>query len=608
MPEPRNHSVSTVEPRSFLAIPAVASLTGGLAGLAIAVLTLRLNPGADASIGDSAALLVWLALLYAVAAGLVASTVALVAGWLVRSGRWRTRVRGALLAWALMLPLFWVFSLPEVAGPFGPLLWAAEVIGLAPLGWLFAVRLPPGFRRVLTRVALLAGTAIALTFVGRGLMSSQGPVLAEQDPASREKGSPAWPAQDRSDETPVVLLCVDGMDPQLLEVMMRSGDMPTFSRLLAEGAYGPLATLEPTLSPAVWTTIVTGMDPEVHGIEGFVTSRFPFMNNSVRRFPMRTGLNFELFERLEKLPGVPHLRAPVIGTLRREPALWNIAEHYDPVGVWSWRVTQPVETLRGFMLAAPVTLSETRAPAASRRHPQDLLRGIERAPRPPDNPDLSAYLAPGQEAATLDPESVELRTIKRSLARGTAWTVPRLMAKYEARLVVSAFYSVDAFNHLFGTQHHAGSGQFAPALGERYRTVDRRLAEFLAGIRGPVNLILLSDHGYDFERDNHSFAPPGFFLAHGPGFQRGRKVNDLSVRDVTPMILYLLGLPTAADMPHGESDSWQAPLDPAWLLSHPPRVIPSWSWVETSRSAEKASDREREEQVLEELRTLGYIE
>ncbi len=45
--------------------------------------------------------------------------------------------------------------------------------------------------------------------------------------------------------------------------------MPNFQRLINNGVWGNLATLQPALSPMLWTSIATGKRAEKHGIHGF---------------------------------------------------------------------------------------------------------------------------------------------------------------------------------------------------------------------------------------------------------------------------------------------------------------------------------------------------
>jgi hypothetical protein len=71
----------------------------------------------------------------------------------------------------------------------------------------------------------------------------------------------------------VVLVGIDGAEWSVLDRLRAAGRVPVLARLLERGARGSLATLRPTLSPALWTTIATGETPAAHGVENFVTFR-----------------------------------------------------------------------------------------------------------------------------------------------------------------------------------------------------------------------------------------------------------------------------------------------------------------------------------------------
>ena len=68
----------------------------------------------------------------------------------------------------------------------------------------------------------------------------------------------------------VIVLGLDGMDPQTVDLLMAEGKMPNFARIRQEGAYGRLQSTHPLLSPVIWTTIATGKTPDQHGIGHFV--------------------------------------------------------------------------------------------------------------------------------------------------------------------------------------------------------------------------------------------------------------------------------------------------------------------------------------------------
>ncbi len=68
----------------------------------------------------------------------------------------------------------------------------------------------------------------------------------------------------------VLVLGVDGMDPTLLEALLRDGRMPNFARLAASGSFSPLRTSIPPQSPVAWSNFITGAGPGTHQIYDFI--------------------------------------------------------------------------------------------------------------------------------------------------------------------------------------------------------------------------------------------------------------------------------------------------------------------------------------------------
>ena len=52
--------------------------------------------------------------------------------------------------------------------------------------------------------------------------------------------------------------------------MLKQGQLPQFKKLIDNGAHGILKSQNPMFSPIIWTSIVTGKTPQVHGIDGVV--------------------------------------------------------------------------------------------------------------------------------------------------------------------------------------------------------------------------------------------------------------------------------------------------------------------------------------------------
>ena len=136
----------------------------------------------------------------------------------------------------------------------GPLLWSARLPGLAAI---LAAAAAGG----------LAFRMAAATLLDRRprlqwIVPAVGLVLIA---AATVLGT-ALPS--RTDKNGIVLFGVDGVDLELLRIMIRRTDLPHLERLLNERPYGDLLP-EPPYSPPSWTTLATGKLPEKHGIDNW---------------------------------------------------------------------------------------------------------------------------------------------------------------------------------------------------------------------------------------------------------------------------------------------------------------------------------------------------
>src|SRR3954452_8355617 len=104
----------------------------------------------------------------------------------------------------------------------------------------------------------------------------------------------------------VAIFAIDGADWELLSELADDGNLPNLKALSRGGTTGSTQTIEPTVSPLVWTTVSTGLTPDRHGVLDFI--------DHSRNLPVQSGA-------------------------RRAPAVWDIAEafgrHSTVVNWWT---------------------------------------------------------------------------------------------------------------------------------------------------------------------------------------------------------------------------------------------------------------------------------
>src|SRR6201996_2356994 len=88
--------------------------------------------------------------------------------------------------------------------------------------------------------------------------------LAEISPCRVEANGRSYAVPGR----PVVVICLDGFDPEYLEHGVADGTLPTIRELKSAGYVGTALATVPTTTNTNNTSIVTGVPPAIHGING----------------------------------------------------------------------------------------------------------------------------------------------------------------------------------------------------------------------------------------------------------------------------------------------------------------------------------------------------
>jgi len=385
----------------------------------------------------------------------------------------------------------------------------------------------------------------------------------------------------------VAIIGVDGCEWDKLGPLVESGRLPNFQRLMERGAYGPLRSEPPLVSPRIWTTIATGKTAEKHGIHGFVDEA-----------------------------GVP-----VNATMRSASAVWDIVSGFGlPVGVVGWYVTWPVEEVNGFILS-------------DRLH--SLLRGpvqmLQSAGGRPTNERLESfgkftfdagYKRYAHEELRYQQNRIVDEPLRWGYLRDAIYSRMATALTPSYRPALSAVYlrGVDFVQHFFWQYSDPEPFGGVPAEDiERYGEVidnyyvytDRLLGRLMESFGGDVNVIIVSDHGFKARLDPDPRRPQltgthdiaGVFIAAGPAVRAAGRMENATIFDITPTALVLMGLPVAEDM---DGRVLTEIIAEDHLDAYPPSSVPSYEPAVGRERGEVGST--MDDSIREQLKSLGYIE
>ncbi len=145
----------------------------------------------------------------------------------------------------------------------------------------------------------------------------------------------------------VVIVGLDGMDPEIATEYLAEGKLPNLAKLSESGTFKELRTTLPAMSPVAWSSFITGVDPSRHNI-------FDFLNRNLRTYlPELSSTKIEKSSRSISIGKYTiHLGKPNIKLLRKGKPFWNILDNY---GIFSSIIrvpmTFPPEKLNGVLLS-----------------------------------------------------------------------------------------------------------------------------------------------------------------------------------------------------------------------------------------------------------------
>ncbi len=377
--------------------------------------------------------------------------------------------------------------------------------------------------------------------------------------------------------------------------------------LMDGGTYGNLATLEPQLSPMLWTSIATGKMAYHHGVHGFTEVD-----------PVSGGI------------------VPVSAATRKCKTVWEmLGEKSFRSHIVSWFATQGERDLDGKMVSnmfchlkgtEPDSDPDTWPPPMPGTFwPGDLgenMGHLRVSPHEIDGEVLSAFLPAGHRIN--QEKDKRLNPLREHLAE--AYSVhaaaTHLMETDPDWDFMAVYYrAIDEISHHFMHYHPPRMDGipeedfeiYRHVVNATYRAHDMMLQRLLQ-LAGPdTTVILVSDHGFHSDHLRPEFTPrvpagitvwhrnQGVLLAKGPGIAPGSDLHGARLLDITPTILHHFGLPAGADM-EGRV------LTEIFSENTPVKSVPTWETGGSSRKERGSLTPEESEALLEQFVALGYID
>jgi tetratricopeptide (TPR) repeat protein/arylsulfatase A-like enzyme len=402
----------------------------------------------------------------------------------------------------------------------------------------------------------------------------------------------------------VILLGWDAADWKIISPLLDSGKMPALQRLIEGGVMGKIATLDPPLSPMLWTSIATGKTADKHGIMGFVEP--DTVNGGIK---------------------------PVTVAGRKTKALWNILmQNGYNVNVVGWWPGHPAEPVNGIYVSNHFARNKEMADGKQELIPHavwpeqhsEYLHTLRVFPQELTWQHIAPFVPQWQQVS--EQQENLLGKLAGLISSGASYhaVATWILEHQEWDFLALYLNEIDVFSHVFMKYHpprqdHVDEKEFEwykDVINGAYMWHDMLLDRLMDLAGDEVTFVLVSDHGFhsdhlrlkELPKDPvapaFEHAPYGVVCISGPGIKKDERVWGASLLDITPTILHLCGLEVGEDM-DGKV------LHQAFDIATNEKRIPSWD--EVPGDAGLLPDEMREDpwtaqEAVQQLIELGYIE
>lgn len=260
----------------------------------------------------------------------------------------------------------------------------------------------------------------------------------------------------------VLIIGLDGVSFDVIGPWIKEGRLPVLKSLMENGTSGSLRTVFPPITPAAWTSFMTGKNPGKHGIYDFL---------------YRKDDSYDM--------------APCNGNMRDGRTIWDImATHGMKVGLMNIPMTYPPVPLNGFMLTGLETPRFKPIHKTNYTYPEELRDEIYN--------NVGDYVIHpkgiyrGGNVEEIIEELTDVLDMRLKVAK-------YLMEKKEWDFMMMVFGETDKVQHdlmhFIDPDHRQYSDRFRDPIINFFKRVDDAIGDILEKVSDKDTVIIMSDHG-----------------------------------------------------------------------------------------------------------------
>ncbi len=433
--------------------------------------------------------------------------------------------------------------------------------------------------------------------------------------------------------TKLLLIAVDGLSFPLLKKWSDQGRLPALKKLMDGGSYGLLKPFIPSNSAVIWTSVMTGMRPQKHGIDSFIFYKMgeKVLKKTTVKKMMKLGVR-PLFRWLKKREYIRDI--PFSLNMVQEKMLWEIlAQEGRSVGVVNWWYSWPAYKVPGFIISDRVHYwrlkergKQDNQPDVRLVYPDTILDEVVKRVVDPVTLPVDVYK---QFMKVEDKEIEEMKNChyKRhqlmsefkylySMDESVRKVTRLCLKEYQQPDFLSVYFrGIDIISHCalryapFYRDDKISDKEvehYGITVCNYYIYIDSLIEELIKSVSTDTTVMIVSDHGFEREPDgrfgHRKTRPPGLCMMSGKHIKQGIKFDNASLYDITPTLLHLSGLPISKEM---EGEVLTSCLDEGFIDGNPIRYLDSYGAPLRNEEADASGS---EEEIKERLRALGYID